>query len=62
MTEVFEIIKGLTQPTNNGFFFKNIFKNTKNRNFLIICNENKTTVRCGQETIKFRTASVGQVV
>ena len=60
MIEVFEIIKGLTQPTNNGFFF-NIFKNTKNRNFLIICNENKKTVRCAQETIKFRTASVGQV-
>ena len=40
----------------NFFIFQ---KNTHNiRNFQIISNENKKTVRYGQETIKFRTPSL----
>ena len=58
MTEVFEIIKDLSPPIMDSVFL--FGKNTHDiRNFQIISNENKKTVRCGQEIIKFRTPSVG---
>ena len=57
MTEVFEIINGLSRPIMDNFV---IFRqNTHNiRNFEIISNENKKTVSYGQETIKLRTPSL----
>ena len=57
MTEVFKIMNGLNPPIIDKFF---IFReNTHNiRNFQIISNENKKTVRYVQETIKFRTPSL----
>ena len=54
MIEVFKIINGHTPPFVDNFF---IFReNTHNlRNFQIILNENKKTVRYGSETISYRT-------
>ena len=57
MTEVFEIINGLSPPIIDKFVI--FCQNTHNiRNFEIISNENKKTVRYGQETIKLRTPSL----
>ena len=54
MIEVFKIINGYAPPIMDNFF---IFReNTHNlRNFQIILNENKKTVRYGSETISYRT-------
>ena len=54
MTELFKIINGYVPPIMDNFF---IFReNTHNlRNFQIILNENKKTVRYGSETISYRT-------
>ena len=46
MAEVFKIINGLTPPVMDNFF---IF--CDNTHIQIISNENKKTVRYGQETI-----------
>ena len=54
MIEVFKIINGYVPPIMDNFF---IFReNTHNlRNFQIILNESKKTVRYGSETIFYRT-------
>ena len=51
MTKVFKIINGYTPPITDNFF---IFGENL-RNFQIILNENKKTVRYGSETISYRT-------
>ena len=54
MIEVFKIINRYAPPVMDNFF---MFRgNTHNlRNFQIILNENKKTVRYGSETISYRT-------
>ena len=54
MIEVFEIINGLAPPIMEDFFL--FRENTHNiRNFQIISNESKKTVRYGLETVNYRT-------
>ena len=54
MIEVFKKINGYAPPIMDNFF---IFRENKRnlRNFQIILNENKKTVRYGSETISYRT-------
>ena len=54
MAEDFKIINGLSPPIMDFFIFH---ENTHFRNFQIISNENKKTMRHRQRTIKFRTSS-----
>ena len=59
MTEVFRIINRLSPPIMDNFF--TFHENAHNiRNFQIISNEHKKTLRYGQNTIKFRTLHYGQ--
>ena len=54
MVEVFKIINGFAPPVMEDFFL--FSENTHNiRNFQIIYNESKKTVRYGLETAKYRT-------
>ena len=54
MVEVLEIINGLAPPIMEDFFL--FRENTHNiRNFQIISNESKKTVRYGLETVNYRT-------
>ena len=54
MVEAFKIINGFAPPIMEDFFL--FRENTHNiRNFQIIPNESKKTVRCGLETVKYRT-------
>ena len=54
MVQVFKIINGFAPPFMEGFFL--FRENTHNiRNFQIISNESKKTVRYGLETVKYRT-------
>ena len=54
MTEVYKIIKGEAPAImKNLFIFRENIHNV--RNFQIIANENKNTVRYGMETICYRT-------
>ena len=57
MIEIFKIISALSPLImDNNFIFR---ENTRNiRNFQIISNENKETVKYGQEITKFRTLSL----
>ena len=54
MIEVFKIINGYAPPIMDNFF--TFRENTHNlRNFQIISNKNKKTVRYGSETISYKT-------
>ena len=54
MTEVFKIINGFAPPVMEDFTL--FCEYTHNiRNFQIISNESKKTVRYGLETVKYRT-------
>ena len=54
MIEVFKIINDFAPPIMEDFFL--FCENTQNiRNFQIISNESKKTVRYGSETVKYRT-------
>ena len=54
MVEVFKIINGFAPPVMEDFFL--FCENAHNiRNFQIISNESKKSVRCGLETVKYRT-------
>ena len=54
MVEDFKIINGFAPPIMEDFFL--FRENTHNiRNFQIISNESKKTVRYGLETVKYRT-------
>ena len=55
MVEVFKIINGLGPPIMEDFFL--FRENTHDfRNFQIISNESKKTVKYGLETVKYRTS------
>ena len=54
MVEVFKIINGFAPPVMEDFFL--FCENAHNiLNFQIISNESKKSVRCGLETVKYRT-------
>ena len=54
MVEVFKIINGFVPPIMEDFFL--FRENTRNiRNFEIISNKSKKSVRYGLETVKYRT-------
>ena len=54
MVEILKIINGFAPPIMKEFF--SFRENTHNiRNFQVISNESKKTVRYGLETVKYRT-------
>ena len=57
MVEVFKIINGFAPPVKENFLL--FRENTHNiRNFQIISNESKKSLRYGLETVKYRTPLV----